>query len=51
LHNHEHHGDAAFGIGQGEVPWDDFFCTLAEIGFDGVITACVFAWVSIGSQN
>ena len=31
-------------IGQGEVPWDDFFYTLAEIGFDGVMTACVFAW-------
>ena len=31
-------------IGQGEVPWDDFFGTLAEIGFDGVMTACVFAW-------
>jgi myo-inositol catabolism protein IolH len=31
-------------IGQGEVPWDDFFGTLAEVGFDGVMTACVFAW-------
>lgn len=31
-------------IGQGEVPWDDFFGTLAEIGFDGIMTACVFAW-------
>lgn len=31
-------------IGQGEVPWDEFFGTLAEIGFDGIMTACVFAW-------
>ena len=31
-------------IGQGEVPWDDFFRTLHEIGFDGIMTACVFAW-------
>lgn len=31
-------------IGQGEVPWDDFFRTLAEVGFDGIMTACVFAW-------
>ncbi|MEH3107501.1 MAG: sugar phosphate isomerase/epimerase [Sphingomonas fennica] len=31
-------------IGQGEVPWDAFFGTLAEVGFDGIVTACVFAW-------
>jgi myo-inositol catabolism protein IolH len=31
-------------IGQGEVGWDAFFGTLREIGFDGVVTACVFAW-------
>jgi myo-inositol catabolism protein IolH len=31
-------------IGQGEVDWDVFFRTLAEIGFDGIMTACVFAW-------
>ena len=31
-------------IGEGEVPWDDFFSTLAEIGFDGIMTSCVFAW-------
>ena len=24
--------------------WDDFFGTLAEVGFDGIMTACVFAW-------
>jgi myo-inositol catabolism protein IolH len=31
-------------IGQGEVDWDVFFSTLAEIKFDGIMTACVFAW-------
>ena len=31
-------------IGQGEVPWDTFFGTLQELGFDGIATACVFAW-------
>ena len=31
-------------IGQGEVDWDLFFSTLAEIGFDGIATVCVFAW-------
>lgn len=31
-------------IGQGEVDWDGVFGTLHEIGFDGILTACVFAW-------
>jgi myo-inositol catabolism protein IolH len=31
-------------IGQGEIDWDLFFKTLAEVGFDGIMTACVFAW-------
>jgi myo-inositol catabolism protein IolH len=31
-------------IGQGEVDWDLFFATLAEIGFDGIATVCVFGW-------
>ena len=31
-------------IGQGEVDWDLFFGTLAETGFDGIATVCVFAW-------
>ncbi|MGW3955811.1 sugar phosphate isomerase/epimerase family protein [Streptomyces sp. NPDC004752] len=31
-------------IGQGEVDWHAFFTTLRELGFDGVATACVFAW-------
>jgi myo-inositol catabolism protein IolH len=31
-------------VGQGEVDWDLFFATLAELGFDGIATVCVFAW-------
>jgi myo-inositol catabolism protein IolH len=31
-------------VGQGEVDWDLFFGTLAEVGFDGIATVCVFAW-------
>jgi myo-inositol catabolism protein IolH len=31
-------------VGQGEVDWDLFFATLAEVGFDGITTVCVFAW-------
>ncbi len=31
-------------MGQGEVPWDVVFETLGEIGFDGIMTVCVFAW-------
>ncbi|AGZ42419.1 sugar phosphate isomerase/epimerase family protein [Actinoplanes friuliensis] len=31
-------------IGQGEVDWNLFFRTLAEVGFDGTATVCVFAW-------
>jgi myo-inositol catabolism protein IolH len=31
-------------IGQGEVDWDLFFSTLEALGFDGIMTACVFAW-------
>jgi myo-inositol catabolism protein IolH len=31
-------------IGQGEVSWDEFFATLGRLGFDGIMTACVFAW-------
>lgn len=31
-------------IGQGEVDWEAFFGTLRELDFDGVATACVFAW-------
>ena len=31
-------------IGQGEVNWDEFFSSLAAVGFDGIVTSCVFAW-------
>jgi myo-inositol catabolism protein IolH len=31
-------------VGQGEIDWDVFFGTLAEVGFDGIMTSCVFAW-------
>jgi myo-inositol catabolism protein IolH len=31
-------------VGQGEVDWDLFFATLAEVSFDGIATVCVFAW-------
>ena len=31
-------------IGQGEVDFDEFFRCLEEIGFDGIVTSCVFAW-------
>jgi myo-inositol catabolism protein IolH len=38
-------------IGQGEVNWDDFFATLARIGFDGIATVCVFAWEDRARQS
>jgi myo-inositol catabolism protein IolH len=31
-------------IGEGEIDWDLFFATLADSGFDGVLSSCVFAW-------
>ena len=31
-------------MGQGEIDWDVFFGTLAEVRFDGVMSSCVFAW-------
>ncbi|MBP5941365.1 sugar phosphate isomerase/epimerase family protein [Streptomyces acidiscabies] len=31
-------------IDQGEVDWPTFFTTLRNLNFDGVATACVFAW-------
>jgi myo-inositol catabolism protein IolH len=31
-------------IGQGEVDWDALFGALVDVGFDGILTACVFAW-------
>lgn len=31
-------------IGNGEVPWDEFFGALRDVSFDGVATVCVFGW-------
>lgn len=31
-------------IGQGEVDFEAGFAALADIGFDGIVTSCVFAW-------
>jgi myo-inositol catabolism protein IolH len=31
-------------IGQGEVDFDELFRCLEEVGFDGILTTCVFAW-------
>jgi myo-inositol catabolism protein IolH len=31
-------------IGQGDVDWPTFFSTLDRLGFNGIMTACVFAW-------
>lgn len=31
-------------IGEGEIDWDVFFRTLHDVGFDGIMTSCVFAW-------
>lgn len=31
-------------IGQGEVDFDELFSGLERIGFDGIVTTCVFAW-------
>jgi myo-inositol catabolism protein IolH len=31
-------------IGQGEVDFEALFAGLHEIGFDGILTTCVFAW-------
>ncbi|WP_310564951.1 sugar phosphate isomerase/epimerase [Hydrogenophaga sp.] len=31
-------------MGQGEIDWDVFFRTLAEVKFNGVLSSCVFAW-------
>jgi myo-inositol catabolism protein IolH len=38
-------------IGQGEVDWDLFFRTLAEVGFDGIATVCVFAWEERAAES
>ena len=32
-------------IGEGEIDWDLFFRTLSEVGFDGIMTSQVFAYL------
>ncbi|MCA2375160.1 sugar phosphate isomerase/epimerase, partial [Agrobacterium genomosp. 3 str. RTP8] len=31
-------------FGQGEIDWETFFATLADMKFGGVLSNCVFAW-------
>jgi myo-inositol catabolism protein IolH len=31
-------------IGRGEVDFDEVFAALASVGFDGVVSSCVFGW-------
>jgi myo-inositol catabolism protein IolH len=31
-------------IGRGEVDFDEAFAALAAVGFDGVVSSCVFGW-------
>jgi myo-inositol catabolism protein IolH len=31
-------------IGQGEVDFEALFASLAAVGFEGILTSCVFAW-------
>lgn len=31
-------------IGQGEVPWEEVFTALREVGFDGIVSVCIFGW-------
>ena len=38
-------------IGQGEVDWDAFFGTLERLEFDGIMTACVFAWEECARES
>lgn len=38
-------------MGEGEIDWDVFFKTLHEIGFDGVLSSCVFAWEERAKQS
>lgn len=38
-------------IGQGEVDFDEFFSTLEKVGFDGIVTSCVFAWEERAAES
>ncbi len=37
-------------MGRGEVPYDDVFAALASVGFDGVISSCVFGFEESAEQ-
>ncbi len=38
-------------IGQGEVDFDALFAAMAAIGFDGLVSACVFAWEERAAES
>jgi myo-inositol catabolism protein IolH len=38
-------------IGRGDVDFDELFAALAGIGFDGVLTTCVFGWDAEAREN
>ncbi|MFM2348258.1 MAG: hypothetical protein RL654_3011, partial [Pseudomonadota bacterium] len=38
-------------IGQGEVDFDGLFKAMADIGFDGLVSACVFAWEERAAES
>ena len=38
-------------IGQGDVAWETFFGTLGELGFEGIMTVCVFAWEDRAAES
>ena len=37
-------------IGRGEVDFDQVFAALASVGFDGVISSCVFGWEEMAGE-
>jgi myo-inositol catabolism protein IolH len=37
-------------IGRGEVDFDEVFAALAAVGFDGVVSSCVFGWEEQAEQ-
>jgi myo-inositol catabolism protein IolH len=37
-------------IGRGEVDFDEVFAALASVGFDGVVSSCVFGWEEQAAQ-
>jgi len=38
-------------MGQGEIDWEVFFQTLAQVKFDGVMSSCVFAWEERANES